>query len=426
MRTARRKGNPLRPPRTQLTVDEYWELWWASEVTVAKSHATQRSYKGVYASNIRPRIGRIKLRELINDPQILEKWRSRLARDKSQSVLEHSHRVLSSMLSAAADEGVIPYNPLMLLALKGGRGRKRVLTRSEPRRTPMAVDPAAWFVVVEYLRRPTRTAVNGGKLRSRCDLLDRERDALIVALGFMAGFRLPSEALGLTGGDVRAGRLHMEGRSSAGEYTPGSKTGPGRDLPIQAELAAEFKRVKRAYADAGRPLGRKDFWISAHRRDIIWTEHQASNWRGRDFKPVTCQVAVDFPQFAELRTATPYSARHTFISCCLQAGISLACIAAWCGTSIQMISETYGRMIRRYEGASSVSLSEQFRTAKVEAVSLLSAQLSTTPTGGSTGPRLGSNPNLRAGGGSKAGSMAQKLPPPRRRKKGGLAGTSAR
>jgi integrase len=65
--------------------------------------------------------------------------------------------------------------------------------------------------------------------------LDRERDALIVALGFMAGFRLPSEALGLTRGDVHTGRVHMEGRSSQGEYTPGSKTGPGRDLPVQTE-----------------------------------------------------------------------------------------------------------------------------------------------------------------------------------------------
>ena len=375
MRTARREGKPLRLPRTQLTIDDYWELWWASEVTVAKSRATQHSYKGVYVSNIRPRIGRVKLRELIDDPQLLVKWRLRLARDKSQSVLEHSHRVLSSMLSAAAEEGVIPYNPLMLLVLKGGRGRKRTLARPQPRHTPMAVDPAAWFVVVEYLRRPTRPPVNEGRSRTCRDPLARERHALIVALGFMAGFRLPSEALGLTCGDVRAGRLYMEGRSSEGLYTPGSKTGPPRDLPIQGELAVEFKRVKRAYADAGLPLGQEDFWISAQRKDVVLTNHQASNWRERDFRPVARQVAVDFPQFAELRTATPYSARHTFISCCLQAGISLAVIAAWCGTSIQMISQTYGRMISRYEGASQIPLAEQYSKSRVQALSLLSSRL---------------------------------------------------
>lgn len=107
----------------------------------------------------------------------------------------------------------------------------------------------------------------------------------------------------MTTGSFGAGRLYMEGRSSEGQYTLGSKTGPPRDLPIQGELAAEFKRVKRAHADAGLPLGQQDFWISAQRKDVVLTKHQASNWRERDFRPVARQVAVDFPQFAELRTA---------------------------------------------------------------------------------------------------------------------------
>jgi hypothetical protein len=380
MRTARREGKPVRLPKTQLTIDEYWELWWEQEVTVGKTRATQHSYRGAYACYIRPRIGRVKLRQLVDDPQLLVHWRLRLARDKSEVVLDHAHRVLSSMLSAAAEEGVIPYNPLLLLTLERRRGRKRRITRSRPRRDPVAIDPAAWFVLMEYLRRPTRPAVNGDKPRTRANLLDRERDALIVALGFMAGLRLPSEALGLTRGDVHTGRVHMEGRSSEGEYTPGSKTGPTRDLPVQTELAAEFERVKRAYTDAGQPLGRRDFWISAHRLDVVLTEHQASNWRERDFRPVARQIALDFPQFAELRNATPYSARHTFMSCCLQAGISLATIAAWCGTSIQMISQTYGRVITRYEGAAPVTLDEQFRTGRLEAMSLLSATPTTPPT----------------------------------------------
>ena len=216
----------------------------------------------------------------------------------------------------------------------------------------------------------------------------------------MAGFRLPSEALGLTREDVRADRLHMEGRSSLGEYTAGSKTGVGRDLPLRVELAEEFNRVKRAYRDVGQPLGPTDFWISARRDVGIWTEHQARNWREREFRPVVRQVAADFPQFTDLRNATPYAARHSFISSCLQAGISLATIAAWCGTSIQMISETYGRMIRRYEGASSASLNEQFQTAKVEAMTLLSA----TPTTSSAKQ-----------GGPTDGPTAGQLPPAKRR-----------
>jgi integrase len=397
MRTARRQGQPQRRPKTRLTIDDYWQRWWSEEVTVAKARATQYSYRGIYESDIGPRVGNLKLRQLIDDPQLLVAWRSSLAKDKSRSALEHAQRVLSSMLSAAAEEGVVPHNPLLLLTQQGRRVRTRTISRAQPRSEPLAVDLAAWFLVLAYLRRPTRPAITGEKPRARRYPLDRERDALIVALGFMAGLRLPSEALGLTRSDVRSDRLHMEGRSSLGEYTPGSKTGAGRDLPLRPELADELKRVERAYRAAGQPLRPTDFWISARQDAGMWTEHQARNWREREFRPVVRQVAADFPQFADLRGATPYAARHTFMSCCLQAGVSLATVASWCGTSIQMISETYGRMIRCYEGASPVALDDQFQAGKVEAMTLLSAT-STTPSSQQGGP------------------MTRKLPPAKRRK----------
>jgi len=103
------------------------------------------------------------------------------------------------------------------------------------------------------------------------------------------------------------------------------------------------------------------------------------------------EVATDYPKFSSIAAATPYAPRHTFISCCLQAGISLATVAAWCGTSIQMISATYRRMIRRHGGAPPVALDEQFRAGKVEAVSLLfdsSRRNEAAPQGGSTGTKL--------------------------------------
>jgi integrase len=273
----------------------------------------------------------------------------------------------------------------------------------------VAVDLTAWFLVLEYLRRPTRPRPSGQDPRPRRYPLDCERDALIVALGFMAGLRLPSEALGLVNRDVRSGRLHVEGRSSCGEYVAGSKTGQGRDFPLREELVAELERVRRAHSDAGQPLGRDDFWISSRRDGGLWTEHQANNWRRREFRPVVGQVAQDFPKFADLARATPYAMRHTFISCCLQAGVSLATTAAWCGTSIQMISATYGRMIRRYEGSPPVSLDEQFRAAKVEAMSLMQSNRAAVAQGGCKAPF--SDPRPRHGE-----TMGRKLPPPRVRK----------
>lgn len=416
MRTARRAGTPLRRPTTRMSVDEYWRQWWKDEVTVAKARATQYSYRDTYASHIAPLLGSVRLRQLIDEPRLLSDWRTRLIREKSSSAHDHAHRVLSSMLSAAAEEGVIPHNPLLLLGRQGRRGRSRAIGRRGSMSEPLAVDVTAWFIVLDYLRRPTRPRIGDGPPRPRRYTLDCECDALIVAVGFMAGLRLPSEALGLTRGDVRRGRIAVEGHSSSGEYVAGSKTGRGRDLPMAVELAEEFTRVRRAYRDAGRPLEHDDFWISARQGGAIWSEHQANNWRRREFRPVVRQVALDFPQFRDVGRATPYATRHTFISCCLQAGVSLATVAAWCGTSIQMISATYGRVVRRHEGAPPVPLEEQFRASKVEAVSLLSARskrLAEVTPGGSSNPSLGPSDGK---GGSSAGSLGRKLPVARRQK----------
>src|ERR1700736_3002507 len=123
MRTARRTGQPRRRPKTQLTVGQYWQRWWSQEVVIAKARATQYSYRDTYAASVAPRLGDVKLRALIDDPQLLIDWRSGLAKDKSRSALEHAQRVLSSMLSAAAEQGLIPHNPLLLLARQTSRGR---------------------------------------------------------------------------------------------------------------------------------------------------------------------------------------------------------------------------------------------------------------------------------------------------------------
>ena len=177
--------------------------------------------------------------------------------------------------------------------------------------------------------------------------------------------------------------------------------------------------MRLAYRDARQPLARDAFWISARRHGGLWTQHQADNWRRREFAPVARQVARDFPQFADLVRATPYATRHTFISCCLQAGISLATIAAWCGTSIQMISTTYGRMIRRLEGAPPVSLDEQFRAGKVEAMSLLEASFPNRDARGHGGSRVRVSGRVGQPRGSRTDATRGRLPAERARKLAG-------
>jgi len=226
---------------------------------------------------------------------------------------------------------------------------------------------------MEQLRRGAGASAKDSRSRRPARLLERERGALMVALGFMAGLRLPSEALGLRHRDARDGRLYVEGRSSAGEYTEGTKTGPGRDLPLVGQLTVQLLRAERAHREAGCAFEPDDFWIGS-RSGRMWSDYRARNWRRREFKPAARQVPTAFPQFSALASATPYLTRHTFVSCCLQAGLSLATISAWTGTSIHMISRTYGRMLSRHEGSAPMSLAEQFRRARAEAMWLLSSE----------------------------------------------------
>jgi len=130
------------------------------------------------------------------------------------------------MLSAA-EEGAIPHNPLLSPGRFGRRSSSHKLTRGRRARDPLAIDPSAWFLLMEQLRRGAGASAKDSRSRRPARLLERERGALMVALGFMAGLRLPSEALGLRHRDARAGRLYVEGRSSAGEYSSGGR-GPRR------------------------------------------------------------------------------------------------------------------------------------------------------------------------------------------------------
>src|ERR1700733_8703415 len=119
MRTARRNGKPVRQPKTRMTIDDLWDRFWEEEVVVAKSRGTQYGYRDTYRAYIGPHIGGLKLRALIEDPQPLKRWRSLLARTKSKAVVDHASAVASSMLSFAAEEDLIPFNPLLALAQQG-------------------------------------------------------------------------------------------------------------------------------------------------------------------------------------------------------------------------------------------------------------------------------------------------------------------
>jgi integrase len=63
------------------------------------------------------------------------------------------------------------------------------------------------------------------------------------------------------------------------------------------------------------------------------------NWRRREWRPAIEAAGLAAP-------LTPYSMRHTYASFALAAGVSIFDLARLMGTSVKMIDETYGHLVR--------------------------------------------------------------------------------
>ena len=63
------------------------------------------------------------------------------------------------------------------------------------------------------------------------------------------------------------------------------------------------------------------------------------NWRRREWRPAIEAAGLDL-------RLTPYSMRHTYASFALAAGVSIFDLARLMGTSVKVIDETYGHLVR--------------------------------------------------------------------------------
>jgi integrase len=63
------------------------------------------------------------------------------------------------------------------------------------------------------------------------------------------------------------------------------------------------------------------------------------NWRRREWRPGLDAAGLD-------SDLTPYAMRHTYASFALDAGVTLFELARLMGTSVKVIDETYGHLVR--------------------------------------------------------------------------------
>jgi integrase len=112
-----------------------------------------------------------------------------------------------------------------------------------------------------------------------------------------------------------------------------TKTSKPRYFPINQELKALFDSIKSENCDPNalvfpRNNGRE---INAH------------NFLNRVWKPIVTELVKE----GKVKEYLPqYNCRHTFITLCLEDGISSRRVAEWCGTSVSVIETHYAGIIQ--------------------------------------------------------------------------------
>lgn len=143
----------------------------------------------------------------------------------------------------------------------------------------------------------------------------------------------PEEAIALRWKHVEETRIHFcEAIPTDVRIRKATKTDKPRYFPINPEL--------QKILDVARPdpcQGNMSVFPSPYGREL-----DAHNFLNRVWKPVVTKLA----EAGQVREYLPqYNCRHTFITLCLEDGISSRRVAEWCGTSVAVIEQHYAGAI---------------------------------------------------------------------------------
>jgi integrase len=163
--------------------------------------------------------------------------------------------------------------------------------------------------------------------RLAAELSPRSAGAVVFAVE--TGLR-PSEWAALEsrhvdprGGVVRIRQTIVDGRLRKYGKTSRSR----RDVPLTARALTAL------------PNGRFDRDSTLLFPAMSGVHLDLDNWRRREWRPAVVAAGLD-------RRLTPYAMRHTYASFALDAGVSIFELARLMGTSVRIIDDTYGHLVR--------------------------------------------------------------------------------
>ncbi|MBV9024444.1 MAG: site-specific integrase [Streptomycetaceae bacterium] len=120
-----RRGTYIDPNAGKIALEDYAQQWVAG--TTAGPTTVER-YEGVIRNHITPHLGRHSLRSL-NQPSVIQGWLRKLQdADLGASTIGSLHDVLSGILDAAVDDGLMPRNPCRAASVKlPKRDKKKIV-----------------------------------------------------------------------------------------------------------------------------------------------------------------------------------------------------------------------------------------------------------------------------------------------------------
>jgi integrase len=351
----------------RLTLGELFKEWIANHAAHNTGERYARDSVRTWDKHIEPRLGKVRLGALADDPGIIVRFDEDLRR---AGLVISARRASLALLRSVLRWGRRRYPRTLNVDVSG---LFRVPTYKR-RRLLRAADPIAVERIIEaVLNRPRR------------DPLAPIRDAaLVAAMGFTVAAR-PSEWLAsVTWTDVGEHSVQLQAVQNAlGEESDvevGLKTG-ARAALLLPNAYDRLMAYRRALEDrfGEQPDNALVFQVLSKQGPlwyedafpVEWSEDDYKRWTARVWRPAR-KVAAKAPDTDDwISGLTFYELRHSAISTALHStlamtkdGMNLHTLASYAGHDVQTLQRYYAHVIARYRDTRPIDLETECKRAR--------------------------------------------------------------
>ena len=116
-------GAPNAAEFAEYTVDE-WYHYWASTFKSRLAYNTLRNYRERYENDIKPRIGKMKVRDI--KPMHCQQLFNSMHQTYANGTIYQTYNMLGSMLKSAVKNGLIRYHPFDAVEMPPSKDKKNI------------------------------------------------------------------------------------------------------------------------------------------------------------------------------------------------------------------------------------------------------------------------------------------------------------